>query len=183
SQAIALDAGAKAPADGYTLVMATQSGLLFLTASRKSLPYDPFRDFAHVTLLMFSPFFLTVGPAITANSVQDFIALVKANPGKYFYGSIGVGSGHHLVTELFKTRTGTEMTHVPFKAGLQAHTELLSGQIQVYFEGPGILTHIRSGRVRALATTGAKRAASAPDLPTLNETVLPGFDVATWFGL
>ena len=183
SQAIALDAAAKAPADGYAMVMGTMSGLLFLTASRKSLPYDPFKDFASVTLLMSTPFFVVVHPEVAATSVPELIALLKAQPGKLFYGTLGVGSGHHLVTELFKTRTGTNMVHVPFKAGNQAHAGLLASQVQVMFEGPGILTHQTTGKIRVLATTGAKRASTMPDVPTLAESVLPGFDVGTWFGL
>lgn len=183
SQAIALEAAAKAPADGYAMVMGTMSGLLFLTASRKSLPYDPFKDFASVTLLMATPFFVVVHPEIAAASAQDLIAILKSQPGKLFYGTLGVGSGHHLVTELFKTRTGTNMVHVPFKAGNQAHAGLLASQVQVMFEGPGILIHQKTGKVRVLATTAAKRAAAMPEVPTLAETVLPGFDVGTWFGL
>jgi tripartite-type tricarboxylate transporter receptor subunit TctC len=183
SQAIALEAGAKAPADGYTLVMGTQSGLIFLTASRKSLPYDPVRDFASVTLLVATPFFVTVHPSVPAGSIPELIALAKSQPGKLFYASIGTGSGHHLVTELFKTRTGTDMVHVPFKTNPQAHADLLAGQVQVMFEGPAVLPHVKSGKLRALASTGQQRATAMPDLPTLDETVLPGFDVATWFGL
>lgn len=182
AQAIALEAAARAPADGYTAVMGTMAGLLFLTASRKSLPYDPFKDFASVTLLMATPFFVVVHPFVPATSIAEFISLLKAQPGKYFYGSLGIGSGHHLVTELFKTRTDTNMTHVPFKGGTQAHADLLAGQVQVMFEGPGINQHVRSGKARLLAWTGKKRAASMPDVPTLSETALPGFEVATWFG-
>ncbi|MFM9969010.1 MAG: Bug family tripartite tricarboxylate transporter substrate binding protein [Burkholderiales bacterium] len=183
AQAIALEAAAKAPSDGYTMVMGTMAGLLFLTASRKSLPYDPFKDLASVTLLMHTPFFISIHNSLPANSIQEFMALVKAQPGKYFYGTLGVGSGHHLVTELFKTRTGTNFVHVPFKGGIQAHADLIAGQVQIMFEGPGLMNHVKSGKVRVLAATSMKRAAVMPDVPTLNETVLPGFDVGTWFGV
>jgi tripartite-type tricarboxylate transporter receptor subunit TctC len=182
SQAIALETAAKAPADGYTAVMGTMAGLLFLTASRKSLPYDPFRDFASVTLLMGTPFFVAVHPSVPANSIAELVALLKARPGRLFYGTLGIGSGHHLVTELFKTRTGTDMVHVPFKGGIQAHADLLAGQVQVMFEGPGLNSYVKTGKLRLLASTGAKRTNSLPEVPTLAETVLPGFDVATWFG-
>jgi tripartite-type tricarboxylate transporter receptor subunit TctC len=183
SQAIALEAGAKSPPDGHTLVMGTQSGLIFLTASRKTLPYDPLRDFASVTLMIATPFFIVVNPSVPASSIQELIAFARAQPGKLFYASIGAGSGHHLVTELFKTRTNTDMVHVPFKGNAPAQADLLAGQVQVMFEGPSILPHVRSGKLRALASTGRQRARAMPDLPTVAETVLPGFDVATWFGL
>jgi len=183
SQAIALDAAAKSPADGYTLVMGTQSGLVFLTAARKSLPYDPLRDFASITTLIAVPFIVTVHPSLPVRSVQELIALAKAQPGKLFYASIGTGSGHHLATELFKTRTGVNMVHVPFKGNAQAQTDLLAGQVQVMLEGPSILPHVKSGKVRALATSGRTRAKSMPELPTVIEAGVPGFDIATWFGM
>ena len=120
SQAIALEAAAKSPADGYTLVMGTQSGLVFLTASRKSLPYDPLRDFASITMMIAFPFNVTVNPSVPARSMAELIALAKAQPGKLFYASIGVGGGHHLVTEMFKTQAGIDMVHIPFKGNPQA---------------------------------------------------------------
>jgi len=183
SQAIALDAAAKSPADGYTLVMGTQSGLVFLTAARKSLPYDPLRDFASITLLFAFPFNVTVHPSVPARSLAELLALAKQQPGKLFYASIGTGSGHHLATEMFKTRTGVDMVHVPFKGNAQAQADLMAGQVQVMLEGPSILPHVKSGKVRALATTGRTRTKSMPDLPTVIESGVPGFDIATWFGL
>ncbi|MFM9966925.1 MAG: Bug family tripartite tricarboxylate transporter substrate binding protein [Burkholderiales bacterium] len=183
SQAIALEAAAKAPADGYTMVMGTMSGLIFLTASRKSLPYDPFKDFTSVTLMMATPFFIGVHSSVPATSIAELLAVLKSRPGKLFYGTLGIASGQHLVTELFKTRTGTDIVHVPFKAGYQAQNDLLAGQVHLMFDGPGILTQIRTGKLRGIAATSLKRASAAPDMPTLAETVLPGFDVITWFGL
>jgi tripartite-type tricarboxylate transporter receptor subunit TctC len=141
------------------------------------------KDLASVTTLVAVPFTVTVHSSIPVNSIQELISYAKANPGKLFYGSIGPGSGHHLVTELFKTRTGIDMVHVPFKSSAQAHTDLLAGQVQVMFEGPAINPHVKSGKLRGLATSAAERSKGMPHLPTLNETVLPGFDVATWFGL
>jgi tripartite-type tricarboxylate transporter receptor subunit TctC len=183
SQAIAIEAVAKAAPDGHTMLMGTQSGLILLTASRKSLPYDPVKDLVSVTLLLAVPFTVTVHPTVPVSSIQELVAYAKANPGKLFYGSIGPGSGHHLVTELFKTRTGIDMVHVPFKSSAQAHTDLLAGQVQVMFEGPAINPHVRSGKMRGLATSALQRSKTMPQLPTLNETILPGFDVAPWFGL
>ena len=183
SQAIALEAAARAPADGYTLVMGTQSGLVFLTASRKSIPYDPLRDFASITMMIAFPFNVTVNPSVPARSMAELIAFAKAQPGKLFYASIGMGGGHHLVTEMFKTRAGIDMVHVPFKGNAQAQAGLIAGEVQVMFEGPSILPHIKSGKVRALATTGRARTKALPDLPTVSEAVLPGFEMGAWFGL
>ena len=173
SQAIALDAAAKSPADGYTLVMGTQSGLVFLTAARKSLPYDPLRDITSITMLITFPFVVTVHPSLPVRSIQELIAHAKAQPGKLFYASIGSGSGHHLATEIFKTRTGIDMVHVPFKGNAQAQTDLVAGQVQVMLEGPSILPYVKSGKVRALATTARTRTKSLPELPTVIEAGVP----------
>jgi tripartite-type tricarboxylate transporter receptor subunit TctC len=183
SQAIAIEAAVKSAPDGHTLLMGTQSGLLFLTASRKTLPYDPFKDLASVSLLVSVPFSLVVHPSVPVNTAQDLIDYAKKNPGKLFYASAGVGSGHHLVMELFKSRTGIDMVHVPFKNNPLAHTDLLANQVQVMFEGPAVNPLVRSGKLRGLASSALQRARGMPDLPTLSETILPGFDVATWFGL
>jgi tripartite-type tricarboxylate transporter receptor subunit TctC len=183
SQAIALEAAAKSAPDGHTLVMGTLSGLVLLTAARKSLPYDPIRDFASVSQMFSTTFYLVVHPSVAARSVQELIALAKSQPGKLNYASIGNGSGHHLVMERFKTSTGADMVHVPFKGNAPALTDLVAGQVQVMFEGPTILPHIHSGKVRALATTGRGRDRALPELPTLNESGLQGFDMATWFGM
>ncbi|MFM9971401.1 MAG: Bug family tripartite tricarboxylate transporter substrate binding protein [Burkholderiales bacterium] len=183
AQAIAIEAAAKAAPDGHTLLMGTMSGLVLMTATRKSLPYDPFKDISSVTLLMATPFFAGVNASLPVNTIQEFIAYLRNNPGKLFYGSPGNGSGHHLVAELFKMRTGTDMVHVPFKTNQQAQIDLVGGQVQVMFEGPGILPHGRSGKLKILAASSMKRASAAPDLVTLHETVLPGFDVSTWFGM
>ncbi len=183
NHAIALEAAAKSPADGYNLVMGTQSGLVFLPLSRKSLPFDPLRDFASVTMMIAFPFNVTVHPSVAARSIPELIALAKAQPGKLFYATIGAGGGHHLVTELFKARAGIDLVHVPYKGNAQAQAGLIAGEVQVMFEGPSILPHIRSGKVRALATTGLARTRALPDLPTVSEAGLPGFDMAPWFGL
>ncbi|MSQ52609.1 MAG: tripartite tricarboxylate transporter substrate binding protein [Betaproteobacteria bacterium] len=183
SQAIAIEAAAKSPPDGHTLLMGTMSGLLFLTASRKSLPYDPFRDLASVSLLVSVPFSLVTHPSVPVTDTQDLIDYAKKNPGKLFYASAGVGSGHHLVMELFTTRAGINMVHVPFKNNPLAHTDLIANQVQVMFEGPAINPLVKSGKLRGLASSALTRARGLPDLPTLAETVLPGFNVATWFGL
>jgi len=183
SQQIALEAAAKSAPDGHTLVMGTQSGLVLLTAARKSLPYDPLRDLASITLLYETPLYLVVHPSVPASSVQQLIALARSQPGKLNYASIGTGSGHHLVMEMFKTRTNVDMVHVPYKGNAPAQTDLLAGQVQVMFEGSSILNHVKTGKVRALASTGRERAQATPNLPTVSEAGLPGFEMSTWFGL
>jgi tripartite-type tricarboxylate transporter receptor subunit TctC len=182
SQIIALDAVAKSAPDGYTLVMGTQSGLVLLTASRKTLPYDPVRDFASITLLFTTPFYLTVHPSLPVRTVEELIALAKSQPGKLNYASVGPGSGHHLVTEMFRTKAGVDIVHVPYKGSTMAQTGLMAGDVQMMFEGPAILGLARGGKVRALASSGRERAQAAPELPTVGES-LPGFEMATWFGL
>jgi len=184
SQAIGLEIAAKSPPDGYTLVTGTQAGLVFTTAARASLPYDPLRDFSHISTLFDTPFYLLVHPSLPVHSVQELIAYAKARPGKLSYGSIGVGSGHHLAMELFKMRTGIDVVHVPYKGSPQSMTDLVSGIFQLEFEGPvASLPNIRSGKVRALASSGTERTRAMPDLPTVSQAGLPGFEIAPWFGL
>ncbi len=183
SQVIALDAAAKAAPDGHTLVYGTQSGMVFTTATKKSLPYDPLKDFAAIALLFDTPFYLVVHPSVPAKSVQEFIAYAKANPGKLSYASIGVGSGQHLAMELFRARTGIDLVHVPYKGSAPASIDLVAGQVQVMFEGPtSTAPNILSGKVRALASTGTQRTRSMPQVPTVIEQGLP-YEMATWFGL
>ena len=183
SQAIALDATAKSPADGYTITYGTQSGMVFTTVTRKSLPYDPLKDFAPITLLFDTPFYLIVHPSLPVKNVQELIAYAKANPGKLSYASIGVGSGQHLAMELFRARTGMDAVHVPYKGSAPASVDMLAGQVQVMFEGPTTSApNIRSGKLRALGSTGTQRTRAFPQIPTVAESV-PGYDMSTWFGL
>jgi len=183
SQAIALEAAAKAAPDGYTLIMGTQAGLVFTTAARKSLPYDPLREIASITTLFATQNLLVVHPSVPARSVLELIALAKSQPGKLNYATIGIASGQHLSMELFKGRTGTDLVHVPYKGSAPAMADLLAGQVQVMFAGDSTLPHIRSGKLRALASSGLQRTQAMPDLPTVSEAGVPGFDFSTWFGL
>jgi len=181
---IALEAAAKAQPDGYTLVMAGQSNLVLLTASRKILPYDPLRDFASVGTLFVAPFYLVVHPSVPVRTVQEFVALARSQPGKINYGSIGVGSGHHLVMEMFATRAKVKLMHVPYKGSGPAMADLLSGHIQAMFEGAiSTFPQIRTGKLRALASSGLQRTQAMPSLPTVAESGMPGFDMVAWFGL
>ncbi|OGA36996.1 MAG: hypothetical protein A3G80_13775 [Betaproteobacteria bacterium RIFCSPLOWO2_12_FULL_62_13b] len=184
SQVIALDATAKSAPDGHTIAYGTQSGMIFTTATKKSLPYDPLKDFASISTLFTTPFYLIVHPSVPAKSVQELIAYAKANPGKLSFASIGLGSGQHLAMELFRAKTGVELLHVPYKGSAPASVDLASGRVQVMFEGPGTgLPAIRAGRVRPLGSSGTERTASLPDLPTVQESGVPGYEITPWFGL
>jgi tripartite-type tricarboxylate transporter receptor subunit TctC len=179
---ISAEAVAKAAPDGYTLLLAT--GTHTINPSMYKVSYDMVRDFAPVTLLASTPFILAVNPSVPAESVADLIRLAKAKPGALNYGSGGNGTPPHLATELFKTAAGIDMVHVPYKTVAAAITDLVAGQLQVMFTvGPAGLPQIRAGRLRGLAVSTAKRSAFAPDLPTVAESGLPGFDVFGWNGL
>jgi tripartite-type tricarboxylate transporter receptor subunit TctC len=183
SQVIALDAAAKAAPDGHTLVYGTQSGMVFTTTTKKTLPYDPVKDFASISMLFDTPFYLTIHPSVPAQNVKEFIAYVKANPGKLSYASIGVGSGQHLAMELFLVKTGLKMVHIPYKGSAPASVDMVSGQVQTMFEGPtSSAPHIRSGKLRALGVASTKRTASMPQIPTIIEQGLD-YEMSTWFGL
>jgi tripartite-type tricarboxylate transporter receptor subunit TctC len=179
---ISAEAVARAAPDGYTLLLAT--GTHTINPSMYKLSYDMVRDFAPVTLLASTPFILAVHPSVPASSVAELIRVAKSKPGALNYGSGGSGTPPHLATELFKTTAGIDMVHVPYKTVAAAITDLIAGQLQVMFTvGPAGLPQIRAGRIRALAVSTAKRSAFAPELPTVAESGLPGFDVFGWNGL
>ena len=182
--AIGFEVAARSAPDGYTLLMVHQAGLVLATASRKTLSYDPLRDFASISLLFETPYYLIVHPSVAARSVQELIDLARAQPGKLNYSSTGVGSGQHLFMERFKTLTRVNLVHVPYKGSSQAGTDLLSGQVQVMLQGPAFtVPQARTGRVRVLAATGTKRTQAMPEVPTVSEAGVPGFDASTWWGL
>jgi tripartite-type tricarboxylate transporter receptor subunit TctC len=179
---ISAEAVAKAAPDGYTLLWAT--GTHTINPSLYKVSYDMVRDFAPVTLLASTPFILAVHPSVSANSVGELIALAKSKPGALNYGSGGSGTPPHLATELFKTLAGVSMVHVPYKTVAAAITDLIAGQLQVMFTvGPAGLPQIRAGRIRGLAVSTAKRSVFAPELPTVAEAGLAGFEVFGWNGL
>lgn len=175
---------AAAPADGYTLMMGT-AGNMTVNPWIYELKFDTVRDFAPISLIAAVPNLMVVHPAVPARTVQEFIAWAKARPDKVFFASSGTGNTPHMTGELFNLRTGLKLMHVPYKGSGPALTDLIGGQgVQVSFDNmPSAIGHVRSGALRALATTGAARSAALPDLPTLQESGLKDFDVQGWFGL
>jgi tripartite-type tricarboxylate transporter receptor subunit TctC len=176
------EAVAKSDPDGYTLLFSAPGPIVVnQTLYTKGLPFDPTKDFAPIAIFAFTPIVLMVNPDIPAKNVQELIAFAKANPGKVNFGSAGMGSTPHLSGELFKSMTRTEITHVPYRGTGPAMNDLIGGHIQMFFDLlPGSLPQISTGKVRALANAGAKRPAALPDLPTVAEQGLPGFDSSSW---
>ena len=175
---------AGAAPDGYTLFLGSLGNLAHNPALKADLPYNPPRDFSPISLLATSSFMLAVHPAVAAKSVRDLVALAKASPGKLNYASAGTGSSLHMTAELFKHATGTDMLHVPYKGTGPAITDLIGGRVQLIFSTmPPVLPHVKSGKLRALGVTSAKRAAAAPDVPTVAEAGTAGFDVSNWQGI
>jgi len=181
---IGSDLVAKAKPDGYTLLMGTVGTHAINPSLYRNMPYDHVKDFAPVILVAGVPNVLVVNPALPVHSVPELIAYAKANPGKLNFASSGNGTSIHLSGELFKAMTGVEMTHVPYKGSAPALTDLIGGQVQLMFDNlPSSLPFIKAGKLRALAVTSGARAAALPDLPTLAESGLPGFEASSWFGV
>ena len=174
---------ARSPADGYTVLIISGAHAINPSIYAK-LPYDSVRDFAPVTMFASGPALLVVHPTVPAKSVKELIALAKARPGQLNYASAGIGTPPHLSGELFKTMAGIDMVHVPYKGNGPAYTDLIGGQVTVMF--PNVSTamaHVRAGKLRALAVTTKNRTPSAPELPTISEAGVPGYDVSSWYGL
>ena len=181
---LGVDLAAKAPPDGYTLVLASYGNILVGPALYKKLPYDPVKDLAPVVLVSTPPGLLVANPVLPVKSVKELIAYGRANPGKLNYGSAGSGVWNHLFAELFKTMAKIEMTHVPYKGTGPAVTDVIGGQIQLSFAPfPTVLPHMKSGRLRALAVTDDKRSPLLPEIPTVAESGLPGYAAASWFAV
>ncbi|MGJ7487059.1 Bug family tripartite tricarboxylate transporter substrate binding protein [Variovorax sp. LT2P21] len=175
---------ARAPADGYTLLMGTASTHGINSAVYKSLPYDAVKDFAPVTIVASTPNIIAVHPSVPAKNLQELLALAKAQPGKLNYGSTSLGGSPHMSAELLKMMAGVDMVHVPYKGAAPMLTDLMGGQVQVGFDNlPSTINFVRSGKVRAIAVTTPQRWPGAPEIPTVTESGLPGYEVSGWFGL
>ena len=173
---------AKLPPDGYTIMLATIT-LATNPSMYKTLNFEPLKDFAPITLVAGVPHVLVVSPSLAVNSVKDLIALAKAEPGKLNYASAGNGSPFHLAAELFKSLTGTTIVHVPYQGGGPAITAVIGGQVQLTFGNlVAVLPLVKGGKLKALGVTGATRSAAAPDLPTIAEEGVRGYDFSSWFG-
>ena len=181
---IGADAVAKSPADGYTVVMGALSTHAVNPNLYAKMPYDAAKDFAPISLVAITPNVLIVNAAMPVTSVKEMIAYAKANPGKTNFGSGSNGSAGHLAGELFKLETGTDVAHIPYKGGAPALQALLAGDTQFMFDNlANAMAQVKGGKVRAIAVTTAQRSKLAPDLPTMAEAGMPGFDISTWFGL
>ena len=173
----------KSPADGYTLLMGATHHTIAQNVYAR-LPYHFGRDLAPVSIVALVPNMVVVNANVPAKNIQELIALAKSQPGKLNYGSAGAGTAHHLIGEMFKLRAGVNLVHIPYKGSSPAVADLLSGQVQMMFDTVSSgLPHVKAGKTRALAVTTAKRSSALPDVPSLSDSVLPGFDIGTWFGI
>ena len=175
---------AKSAADGYTLFLGSSGALAVSPNLNAKMPYDPVRDFAPIALIARAPMVLMVNPSLPAKNVRELIELLKANPGRYNYASAGIGSPTHLSAEIFRSMTGVNMVHIPLKGGGPALIETVAGRTHIYFGGMATaLPFFSDQRLRALGVTGATRSAVAPEIPTIAESGLPGFEADIWYGL
>jgi tripartite-type tricarboxylate transporter receptor subunit TctC len=175
---------ARSSPDGYTILMGAVATHAINPTLYANLPYDPVKDFAPITEVATTPNVLVVNPSVPARTLREFIAHAKAHPGMLNFGSGGSGSAGHLAGELFKSVAGVEMTHVPYKGAAPAVQDLVAGQVQLMFDNlASASAQVKAGRTRAVAVTGTRRSALLPEVPTFDESGLPGFDIGTWFGV
>ncbi len=175
---------ARAVPDGYTLLFGTSAGLSINPQLQPKLPYNVERDFAPISLLIVNPQLLVAAPALPAKTVGEFLKLARAQPGKINYASVGIGSPGHLAVELLKNMTGIDIVHVPYKGSAPAAIDLMAGSVSILFSSlPTMLPHVRTGKLRALAIGSASRSTVAPDIPTVAEAGVPGFEYTVWYGL
>lgn len=178
---IGADLVAKAPADGYTVLLASPAEIAVLPHLQK-MPYQVTKDLAPVSLAVMTPLILVVNPALPAKNVKELIGLAKSRPGQLTYASAGTGGVQHLAGELLKINMKIDMTHIPYKGAGPAMPDLIGGHVMLFFSGmPPAMPHVRSGRLRALAVTTTKRSPAAPEVPTMGEAGVPGFDISNWF--
>jgi tripartite-type tricarboxylate transporter receptor subunit TctC len=175
---------ARAPADGYTLLIGAAATHGINSALYKDLPYDPVQDFAPITIIASTPEIITINPSVPAKNLRELLALAKESPGKLNYGSTSPGGVPHMSAELLKLAVGVNMVHVPYKGAAPMLTDLIGGQIQVGFDNfPSSIGHVHAGRIRALAVTTLRRWPGAPEIPTVAESGVAGYEVSSWFGL
>ncbi|HTO51107.1 MAG TPA: tripartite tricarboxylate transporter substrate binding protein [Burkholderiales bacterium] len=180
---IGIDAVAKAPPDGYTLGIASPGTHAANASLYKNMPHDPIKDFTPVTLAVSAPMLLIVHPSLKVDSVKELIALAKAKPGQISYASGGSGSSQHLAMELFKMMAGIDMTHVPYKGSAASYTDLMAGAVTVEIDVlPTALPPTKAGKLKALATGSARRLTALPDIPTIAEAGVPGYQASAWYG-
>ena len=181
---IGTDYVAKATPDGYVLLMGSAASISSAPAVYAKLPYDPVRDLVTIVQVANQPNVLTAHPSVPAKTLKEFIALAKANPGKFNYGSSGIGASQHMTAELFALLTSVKIEHIPYKGGTPAMTDLISGQIDFMFTpAPNAIAFVREGKIRGIAVTSLKRSSALPELPTMNESGLKGFELLGWIGL
>jgi len=180
---IGTDVVAKSPPDGYTLLLGSVSSLAINTGAFKKLPYDPLKDFAPVSIAFRTPLFLMVAPTLPVNNVKELVAYGKANPTALSFASLGHGSSLHLSGELFKTLAGIDVAHIPYKGTTTVFPDLMTGRVSMMFDGGALLPQAREGKVKMLAVTSAQRLPSMPDLPTMAEAGVPGYEMDFWFGI
>jgi tripartite-type tricarboxylate transporter receptor subunit TctC len=174
----------KSDPDGYTLLLGQSGPISINPAVYKKLPYDPLKDFAPITLTTSFPYIMVVNPKLGVKTVQEFVALAKSKPGELNYGTTGIGGANHLVTELFDSKAGIKMTHIPYRGTALAVADLLAGQVQVVFADPvSALSHINAGTLVALAVSSKDRSPVAPNVPTISESGYPGIDAIGWHGI
>jgi tripartite-type tricarboxylate transporter receptor subunit TctC len=178
------DLVAKAAPDGYTLLLGQSGPISINPAVYKNLPYDPVKDFIPVTMTNSYPYVLVINSKLPANSLKEFVALGKSKPDSMNYGTTGVGAANHLMSELFNSKAGLKMTHIPYRGTALAVADLVAGQVTMVFGDPvSVLPHIRSGTLRALAVSSPQRSSIMPDVPTLMESGFPGLEAVAWHGL
>ncbi|HZR03504.1 MAG TPA: tripartite tricarboxylate transporter substrate binding protein [Burkholderiales bacterium] len=180
---IGAEAVARSAPDGYTILMGDVGNMTMGPAVRKSTPYDAIRDFAPISQLVSAPNILAVHPSVPVTNFRELIAYAKANPAKLSFASSGTGGSAHLAGELLKRATGIDIVHIPYKGAAPAIADVLRGDVQLMFGLSVVLPHVRDGKLRAVATTGSRRMASLPDVPTVAELGFPGFEATAWYGL
>ena len=181
---IAAELVARAPADGYTLLLANVAVMTIIPNSQKKVPYDPLRDFAPITLIASAPHLVVVHPSLPVKSIKELIALARAKSNALNYASNGIGSSTHLATEMFSMMAGVKLVHVPYKGLSIAMTDLLSGQVPLMFSSVvAMLPHVKNGRLRAIAMTGARRSPVVGEVPTMAEAGLKGYESGSWYGI